>query len=95
MGDLLKISPPKELSDDERNTVFQHFFRRLAQHRNSFEIYALAEAGYAEVDTSGTQKAVSKELDHWAQELLNNAWAACQEPGGGERPSDYDTSQLL
>lgn len=84
MGDLLNITPPKELTEDERDTVFQHLFRRLAHHRNTFEIYALAECGYAEDSGQGTQKDVVKELDHWSQELLKNAWTACQAPGGGE-----------
>ena len=87
MGDLLNITPPKELTEQERDAVFQHLFRRLAHHRNTFEIYALAESGYAELNGTNTPKGVVKHLDRWSQDLLNNAWTACQEPGGGERPS--------
>lgn len=83
MGDLLNITPPKELTDEQRDTVFQHLFRRLAHHRNTFEIYALAESGYAELNGSDKQKAVVKDLDHWSQGLLKNAWTACQAPEGG------------
>jgi hypothetical protein len=78
------ITPPTDLSEAERFAVFEHFFRRLAAHRNQFEIYALAEAGYIQEEGgTGSQKAVLKELDLWGQQLLKSAWAACQEPGGG------------
>lgn len=83
MGDLLNIAPPKELTEEDRATVFQHISRRLAHHRNTFEIYALAESGYSEINNVGTQTAVVKVLDNWSQELLKNVWTACQEPGGG------------
>jgi hypothetical protein len=77
------IVPPTDLSEVDRYTVFQHFFRRLAAHRNQFELYALAETGYVQQEGgTGPQKAVEQELDHWAQQLLNDAWAAFHEPGG-------------
>jgi hypothetical protein len=83
-ADLNTVVPPAELSDLERLTIFQHFFRRLAAHRNQFELYALAETGYIQQEgRTGPQKAVLKELDHWAQQLLKDAFVACHEPGGG------------
>jgi hypothetical protein len=94
------IIPPSELTEAERLAFFEHFFRRLAAHRNQFQIYAIAESGYI-LQEGGTpkEKALLSELDHWAQGLLNSAWAACQEPGGGTVPkldamSDTSTATL-
>jgi hypothetical protein len=82
--DLNTITPPTDLTEADRLSLFEHFFRRLTVHRNQFQLYALAEAGYIQED-GGTshEKEILKELDHWGQELLQNAWTSCHEPGGG------------
>ncbi|KAI0093665.1 DUF726-domain-containing protein [Irpex rosettiformis] len=101
-SDLTKVTPPAELTEPELKAVFQHLKRRLAAHRNHAETYAMNELVFTSGDVSKnqqTQEAQCSEINHWAQTLLENAWAACQEPGGGKCPeltsmSDTSTTGL-
>lgn len=77
-AELTKVIPPEGLDESQRLAAFNHFFRRLASHRDAFELYALADVSLFQ---SAEQTSI---IDKWAQELLRNAWAACQEPGGGK-----------
>ncbi|CAL1704744.1 unnamed protein product [Somion occarium] len=87
-SDLTKIVPPKELDETARSTIFLYFMRRLASHRNSAELYAYNEYGFSmSADGAKARDAFVIELDHWAQELLKNAWNACQEPGNCSCPT--------
>jgi len=75
-------------SERECKTAFLYIFRRLAAYRNTTELYALTEAALLQSDTSGcyddiTTLEFSQALNTWGQSLLENAWVACQEPGGG------------
>lgn len=83
-ANLNTITPPTDLTEADQLSLFEHFFRRLTVHRNQFQLYALAEAGYIQED-GGTsrEREILKELDRWGQELLQNAWTSCHEPGGG------------
>lgn len=36
-----------------------------------------------------SQELFTQEVNRWAQELLKNAWVACQEPGGGTYLNRY------
>lgn len=86
--DLTKITPPKELTDEERHTIFQHFFRRLASFRNTALLYASAEFSSARDSFPAGQRekilqSCTREVNTWARDLLRDAWAACAEPGGG------------
>jgi hypothetical protein len=86
-ADLVQLTPPKELTERERDTVFQHFFRRLAAHRNTIELYAAAEFNLStlqEVIKSRQRDEFNREINSWAQALLENAWIVCGAPGGGE-----------
>lgn len=89
-SDLEKITPPRELSIDEKDTVFEYFFRRLAAFRNVCEIYALTECDLSELPSEVKEKRsdqVIKALNQWAQDLLEKAWVVCRESGdddGGE-----------
>ena len=77
---------PENLSESDCQTIFGHLFRRLAAYRQSRELYALAEYGRStgpESKRLALQNAFLREIDLWAQALLENAWFACQEPGGG------------
>ncbi|KAF9564386.1 DUF726-domain-containing protein [Agrocybe pediades] len=73
---LEKITPPKDLSDEQKATVFQHIFRRLADYRNTAALYSLLECSF----TSGGDEVISKqhefetEINRWAQSLLEKAW---------------------
>lgn len=86
MGDLSKITPPKDLSQADLTAIFSHICRRLAQYRNTAELYAQIEYG---LSTLGEQRKATtrdnfiEEIDRWAQELLKEVWFACKEPGGG------------
>lgn len=84
-GDLTKVTPPAELKGPDLEAVFQHVIRRLAAHRNHAEMYAqneLALSSDGGPQSQQVQQAQAFELNSWAQTFLENAWAACQEPGG-------------
>ena len=90
MGDVTKLAPPKDLSDDERRNVFEHIFRRLASHRHTAELYAISEQYSSSASPDNAEKLHNDyihEIDSWAASLLQSAWAACGEPGGGEMKS--------
>lgn len=83
--DLAQLVPPKELDEAQRDAVFQFFMRRLASHRNSSNRFSETEAALFSLPRSLVQKERFQEaIDRWAQELLQNAWAACQCPGSGK-----------
>ncbi|EPQ58312.1 DUF726-domain-containing protein [Gloeophyllum trabeum ATCC 11539] len=89
MSDLTKVSPPQELSEKERVVIFEHIFRRLANHRNTLELYADAERGLSTLPDESREKTKDDyihEINSWANQLLQHAWAACREPGGGSCP---------
>ncbi|TFK55096.1 DUF726-domain-containing protein, partial [Heliocybe sulcata] len=89
MSDLTKVTPPKELSEEDRAVIFRHVFRRLADHRNTLKLYAIAEYGLSsEPDEyrEKTRDAYVHEVNTWAQQLAQHTWTACQEPGGGSCP---------
>lgn len=84
-GDLTQVVPPTELDETQCDTIFQYFMRRLASHRNSTNRFAENEAALSSLPESTRHKERFQEaIDHWAQELLKNAWTACQCPRGGE-----------
>ena len=85
-GDLTNVTPPTSLTEPERSALVQHFARRLAAHRNKAELFAQADFGRGERGdrSDGAKEAYDAEIERWAQVLLENAWAACQEPGGGQ-----------
>ncbi|KAI0341665.1 DUF726-domain-containing protein [Trametopsis cervina] len=88
-GDLTKVIPPTELHEPELQSFFQYFLRRIASHRNKAEMFAQNEHALSsarDLESQRIQEAQSAELNNWAQALLENAWAACQEPGGGKCP---------
>lgn len=60
---------------EDKQIVFQHLFRHLAAYCNTTRLYA--SGGSSEVE-------LSKQIDHWANELLKNAWAACDESNKSE-----------
>lgn len=85
MAALTKLTPPKDLTEKDRDTVFQHFFCRLASHRNSAELYANAEYGLSHLEEAKKLKlrdVFVSEINSWAKTLLEKAWIVCQEPGG-------------
>ncbi|KAI0320741.1 DUF726-domain-containing protein [Amylostereum chailletii] len=89
MGDLTKLTPPADLSEEECRTIFYHFYRILADHVHTADLYSQAELAGA----SSTQRAkitrdrFLRQTDAWGQSLLKAAWAACREPGGGQCPT--------
>lgn len=80
--DLEKITPPRDLSDDQKKAVFNLFFRRLAQYRNSAVLHSDLESS---VDRSKEkQGAFESEINLWAQHVLEKAWIVCQGEDEGE-----------
>jgi hypothetical protein len=77
MDPLADIAPPSELNKSDKAAIFQHFRRHIARYRNTVELYATAEA-------SESSTAFLNEIDTWANDLLKNAWTACNESGKGE-----------
>lgn len=96
MADIAKLTPPQDLSETDRRTIFEHLFRRLAVYRHSVELYARVEEYHNSPPNSraltdqatATRENFMREIDAWGQTLLENAWVACQEPGGGVSCSD-------
>lgn len=83
MADLLKLTPPKEMSAQDKINLFQHIFRRLAAYRNKFELYIRAEYAYRGDSESIDEKQLADfqhHLNDWAQTLAESAWIACQGP---------------
>ncbi|KAH8107071.1 DUF726-domain-containing protein [Cristinia sonorae] len=82
-SDLTKVTPPQELDDGAKLAILQHLSRRLASHRNKMALYAQTEFTLSSnPDKNKSLDALVGEVDNWAQELLQNAWTACQEVGG-------------
>ncbi len=85
-SDLTKLTPPNELDEDQRLAVFNHFFRKLAAHRNRASSFAQTECNISTNLENGNIDVMElylAEINRWAQELLRNAWVGCQEPGDG------------
>jgi hypothetical protein len=76
-----------DLSEREREIIFQYLFRRLAAYRNTTELYALTEAALLRSSDNGSSDSktfeFSQALNAWGQSILENTWVTCQEPGGG------------
>ncbi|KAF5358195.1 hypothetical protein D9756_001400 [Leucocoprinus leucothites] len=86
--DIEKITPPRELTAQEKNTVFQHFFRRLAAFRNTYDIYARRECDNSEPSKGASEETRNefiRSLNQWAQELTHKAWIVCR------KSEDYAT----
>lgn len=79
--DLQQIMPPKELSVEDKDIVFQHFLRRLAVFRNTHEVYARMECDLSDLaaDTKeATRQQAIEATNQWSQDLLQKAWAVCK-----------------
>ncbi|KAL4251752.1 TMCO4 family protein [Abortiporus biennis] len=83
--DLTKLVPSTKLDEASRLTIFQHFSRKLASHRNTAILYSELEQ-FASSENLESHHAFVVEINKWAEELHRNAWDACQEPGGGSYP---------
>ncbi|TFK42403.1 DUF726-domain-containing protein [Crucibulum laeve] len=74
---LEKITPPKELTERDKDTIFKHFFCRLAEYRNTCELYASLESSMGMSSDENLRRLLNKELNVWAQSLLEKAWIVC------------------
>ncbi|KAF8892495.1 DUF726-domain-containing protein [Infundibulicybe gibba] len=100
---LEKITPPKDLSADEKDNVFSHIFRRLASYRNTARRYSAAESGLSPLPNKQKQSiqgAFDLEIDSWCKSLLETAWAVCQESETEQcpeldLPAPEDLSKIL
>ncbi|KAI0807342.1 hypothetical protein C8Q74DRAFT_1227158 [Fomes fomentarius] len=99
-SDLTKVTPPKELTNEDCAVIFKRLSRKLASFRNTAQLYASTEADAAHSNgSSETRDELVDAIDAWAQETLKNIWLACREPGGGKPPklqplSDTSTAGL-
>ncbi|KAK0463993.1 DUF726-domain-containing protein [Desarmillaria tabescens] len=87
-SNLVQLTPPKQLTQQERETVFQHIFRQ-------YSLSSLPEKA-----KSDRRNAFNKGLNAWAQQLLEHTWVVCGEPDGESCPeldpyADTSTGQLL
>lgn len=91
MANILKITPPRELTDVERLTIFEYFFRRLADHRNLALIYADSDRRQSNLAQRDQRRdEFAREINNWAIALLRNAWAACDKPRDHTCPVDLN-----
>ncbi|KAJ7172352.1 DUF726-domain-containing protein [Mycena filopes] len=89
MADLTQLVPPKDLSETDKSSVFNHFFCRLASFRNTTELYSSLEHQLSTLkpQVKTARKAqFDREIQDWAQKLLEQTWIVCGEPGGGNCP---------
>ncbi|KAJ7125481.1 DUF726 domain-containing protein [Mycena crocata] len=102
MADLTQLVPPKDLSEKDRETVFNHFFCRLASFRNTACLYSKSEESSSSQKpqvTFARRDEFDREIQLWAQKLLEQTWIVCGEPGGDKCPeldpySDTSTGHL-
>ncbi|THH27248.1 hypothetical protein EUX98_g6935 [Antrodiella citrinella] len=79
----MELIREQNLDDAARLTILQHLTRRLASHRNTAELYARTEFAFSSNKNAGQiMDACVRDIEKWAQDLLHNAWVACQEVGG-------------
>ncbi|KAF9053822.1 DUF726-domain-containing protein [Hymenopellis radicata] len=86
---LAQITPPKELTQTQRDTVFQHFFCRLASFRNTAILLSDIEFNLSsspEQQKTKTKEQFGEALNRWAQQLLQHAWLVCNQPEEDECP---------
>ncbi|KAF8587400.1 DUF726-domain-containing protein [Ramaria rubella] len=84
---IQKVVFSQELSDVERSTIFKYFYRRLADHRNLAAVYANSEHKYSKSSQKDKQiNEFTREVYQWTDDLLKQAWVACDCPGGSECP---------
>ncbi|KAF9265459.1 DUF726-domain-containing protein [Marasmius fiardii PR-910] len=84
MTSIEQLTPPRELTRHERQTIFQHFYRQLAVNRNRATLHAEAEYQSSSLPQSKKQQIKNEfndEVKKWAQDILEKAWIACGEPG--------------
>lgn len=84
VADLTQLAPPSDIAVDDRRTVFEHIYRRLAARRNTFELWAAAETATTDADDASNEEFI-RAVDVWANELLENAWVACAVTEKGPR----------
>lgn len=81
MNTLADIAPPPDLRREDKQIVFEHLFRHLAVYTNTARLYAVGES---------CEIKFSEQIDIWANDLLKNAWAACDESDKGEQSIFFD-----
>ncbi|KLO18362.1 DUF726-domain-containing protein [Schizopora paradoxa] len=83
--ELDKLTPPKDITPEERNAAFEFIRRKIASHRHTAARYVEEERRVAsegdDEHSKGYDEQFVKELNKWANALLQNAWVACGEPG--------------
>ncbi|KAJ7709782.1 DUF726-domain-containing protein [Mycena rosella] len=102
MADLTQLVPPKDLSEADRQTVFSHFFHRLASFRNTALLYSDLEEHSSSLNPrlkASRRELFDQEIQTWAEKLLEHTWIVCGEPGGGKCPqlgpyNDVSTEHL-
>ncbi|RDB21498.1 putative membrane protein C6F6.13c [Hypsizygus marmoreus] len=84
-ADLTKLVPPKTLTHEDKATVFDHFFCRLASYRNTLELYSDAEytmSSLPEERRARRRDQHQEEVARWAHSLVEKAWIVCKESEG-------------
>ncbi|KAF9052929.1 DUF726-domain-containing protein [Panaeolus papilionaceus] len=90
MTDLEIITPPQTLSEQQKELVFLHLFRRLAAYRNTAGLYATLETSLSSNNGDDVelkrQTAFDDALNKWAQSLTEKAWLVCHPDSEDECP---------
>ncbi|CAA7271536.1 unnamed protein product [Cyclocybe aegerita] len=92
-ADLQKIAPPRHLTEAQNDIVFQHFFRHLANHRNTAVLYSILQSSLlssTKKEEANNQMAFEEEMNKWAQGLLEKAWMICHTRDDGEKCPETD-----
>ncbi|KAF4578846.1 hypothetical protein EYR40_000995 [Pleurotus pulmonarius] len=83
MTTLASVTPAKELNKQHLETIFWHLFSRLARYRNLCQLHAMSEyqASLPQTTNEARKQEFDKEIDEWAQMMVDRAWTACKNPG--------------
>ncbi|KAK7020513.1 putative membrane protein C6F6.13c [Favolaschia claudopus] len=93
MADLTQLVPPKDLSDLDKQTVFDYFACRL---RNTVHLAQLSAEQEYDLSSLKLQAKTARkhqfeqELKSWAQNLYEQTFVVCGEPGGTNKCPQLD-----
>lgn len=84
MTTLASVTPAKELNKEQLGNIFWHIFSRLARYRNLCQLHAMSEYQASPLQTTNKarKQEFDKEIDGWAQMMVDRSWTACKSPGG-------------
>lgn len=96
---LKNLLPPQSILGSDLavpKTIFKHFTRRLAAHRNEAIRFANAECA-SNISATSIERmdSFSREINEWAQGLLQKAWVICHQNEAQEEGRYFTTYGIL